>query len=414
MRAMFKLRIPSTERGLWRGFWAGIGCILFCAGGEGAFLFLMVAYLERQQVPVAEIGMLKGLLSLSEGATCLLIGFLYRGKYPRLITAAGVLIMAASTFLYALQPLGWLVWLATLLNGIGIGVLVLIVYVSTLARRPGSISLGLGVGLYTAAIAGGNALGAALTGVLTDQYGFGTAFMVSGVTMMFMLITTYLLGTETNQPHTEKGSQADASAQATGPNGDGWIWKLAIAAGFTLASVNVIFETLFPIYMMRSGNSIAAAGSLTAVKMLLAAVIRPFSGAIMTRLNSLHLNNWSLSALAAATVVMPLVGMGAGLTILVAFMGLAFGAGRVTTATLALHGQNDPRLTSRRSSLYNTALSIGQIIGPWLCGIVASAFSVTTALVGLPLMYMVLYGVSAFALPRLRLSEKKIERLNTV
>jgi predicted MFS family arabinose efflux permease len=410
MREMVKLRLPANERGLWRGFGAGIASIMFCAGGEGAFLFLMVSYLERQQVPVAEIGMLKALLSLVEGAVCLLVGFLYRGKHPRLITAAAAVTMALSAFMYAGEPTGAAVWVATALNGIGIGVLVLIPYVITLARRPSSISLGLGVGLFTAAIAAGNSVGAAVTGFLTDAYGFGTSFAVSGINMLLILVAAYFYGTETNTQITSDTPAAITLNTFRGVD-DNRVWKLAIAAGFTLASVNVIFETLFPIFMLRSGTTIGAAGTFTGIKLLMAAIVRPFSGALMTRLNGLHLTNWGITALAAATVFMPLAGMGASLMILVAVMGLSFGAARVTTATLSLHGQNDPHLTSQRSSIYNTALSVGQIIGPWLCGIVAGIYGVTAALIGLPLAYLAFYGITSLALPRFSLSSKRIERL---
>lgn len=391
---------PSTpDKKLWPGFVAGITTILFCATGQGAFLFLMVTYLEHMQVPISENGLLKAFLALVEGATCLLVGFLYRGKHARLIIAVSTVFMAAGSLIYVVQPLGFLVWVATAVNAIGIGVLILIPYVATLARRPDSLSLGLAVGFFTAAIAGGNSAGAVIAGAITSQSGFPTAFAVSAAIMILILPASFFLGKITNSTH--------ANTPQTIPEADkdqptGWLWKMGIIAGFTLSSVNVVFDTLFPIYGLRGGMSIAMVGTLTGVKMLLAAVIRPFSGAIMSRLNGLRLNNWSISILAGATVVMPLVGMGAGLFLLVGIMGLAFGTARVTTATLSLHGQNSPRLTSQRSSIYNTMMSIGQIIGPWMAGLAAELVNPSAALVSLPILFMAVYGISAVFLPRIQ------------
>jgi MFS family permease len=171
-----------------------------------------------------------------------------------------------------------------------------------------------------------------------------------------------------------------------------------------MSLVNVIFDTLFPIYGLRAGLTFTLVGTLAGLKMFLAAIVRPFSGAIMARLNAIRLNNWSLAGLAAATVLTPVVGVGFGLTALVCLMGLGFGTVRVTSAAITLFGQNDPKLTSQRSSIYNTALSVGQIIGPWVSGLVAGVIGLSATLAGLPGIFLLLYGLTLIIIPRLRSS----------
>jgi MFS family permease len=111
-----------------------------------------------------------------------------------------------------------------------------------------------------------------------------------------------------------------------------------------------------------------------------------------------------MAGLAAATVLTPLVGVGYGLTALASLMGLGFGTVRVTSAATALVGQNDSRLTSQRSGMYNTALSVGQIVGPWISGVVAGAIGLSAALVGLPGIFLLVYGAVLLVIPRLRSS----------
>jgi MFS family permease len=83
-------------------------------------------------------------------------------------------------------------------------------------------------------------------------------------------------------------------------------------------------------------------------------------------------------------------------------MGLGFGTVRVTSATITLFGQNDPKLTRQRSGIYNTALSIGQIIGPWVGGLAAGLIGLSATLIGLPGVFLLFYGIAAFIIARLQ------------
>ena len=225
--------IPLVQRNLWKEFIAGLASIFLMAVGQGAFLILMVAYLEHSKVPIAENGLIKGFLSLVEGAACLAGGFLYRGKYTRRIMAASLLFMAAGSFLYATQSLGLIVWLGTGVNGIGIGVMIVILYVATLERRPNALNLGLAVGLYTAMIAAGNALGEVMSGIITDRFGFGISFSFAGIAMLAVVLLVVLMGKEVNYAGGTHSAEKEktivpegAPLQAMEKN---WIWIMAIA-----------------------------------------------------------------------------------------------------------------------------------------------------------------------------------------
>lgn len=398
--------IFSSRRRLWQGFIAGLTGIFFMAVGQGAFLILVVAYLEYRQVAVAEIGSAMAFLSIIEGISCLAVGHFYRGRHIRVFIIIATLVMSASAWLFSAQPVGLLVWAAIFINGLGIGAMTVLQYVATLERRPQPLHLGLAVGLYTAGIAAGNGLGAMFSGMLTDAYGFGVSFQFSALSIIVVALVALALGKETGQPLSYPAEEEKAPAgSATGGkpvgNGKGWVWILSLFSAISMGGVIAVFSTLFPIYALRAGLPFALVGTLSGLKMILAAVIRPFSGAILARVDVFKLTNWSLSSLAATTIALPFVGMGAGLTGLIAVMGLMFGTCRVTTATLVLHGQDDPRLTSRRISYYNSSLTFGQIIGPWLSGLLAAWLGLTTAIVILPAGFLVVYLLALLLVPRL-------------
>jgi MFS family permease len=411
--------LTQIDKTLWQEFSVGLASIFFVAAGQGAFLILMVTYLEHRAVPIAENGLMQAFLSLVEGSVCLLAGYLYFGRYTRRIIAVGILFMAAGAFLFALQPLGMLAWLATGANGIGIGIIIVILYVSVLERRPHSLGLGTAIGLYTAGIAAGNAVGEVLSGIITDHWGFGASFSFSAITILVVLLMIGLIGRTVNHPtegETNLSSQQPTASSHTSWVGKypGWTWKLGIAAGFSMALVNTVFDTIFPIYGLRVGLTFSLVGTLAGLKMFLAAIVRPFSGVVIARLNAIRLNNLSLSGLAAATMLTPIVGVGFGLTALVCLMGLGFGTIRVTSATITLFGQNDPKLTSQRSGIYNTALSVGQIIGPWISGLMAGMIGLGAALTGLPAIFLLLYGLILLILPRLSSNSDLVPEERTI
>lgn len=382
-----------------REFATCLGTMLFFATGGGAFLLLIVGYLEKKGLPVTEIGSVMSLLSIVEGGVCLLVGHFYKGKWTREILIFGLLLNGASSLILTFQPMGVLVWVGAALTGAGFGVFTVIMYVAALQRRPPSLNLGLAVGLYTACIAAGNGMGALVSGWATDQYGFTVSF---GISVTCYVIGLFGLLTLSRKPlpvqQEAKTPEAGAPRPVTAKKS---VWMLALLTAFTLSSINMVFDILFPVYTLRAGMSFTLVGSLSGIKMVLAAMVRPFSGALMARINPIRLNVGSLLGLGAGTMLIPVVGMGFGLTAVIALLGATFGSIRTTSATLVVKDESNPQLVSRRISYYNTCLTLGQTISPWLIGLVADKIEVTTALMVVPVFFLGIFGVGSFAIPRL-------------
>ena len=390
-----------TERAHWREFLTCLAGIFTLAIGEGAYLVLIVSYLERRHVPVAINGSVMAFLSVIEAAMALAAGFLAGKRDIRLTIIVPALLQGASALILAAQPLGALVWLSAGLNGAGMGIVGVALYAATLERRPTRITLGMAVGWYTALIAAGNGLGALLSGVLTDRQGFAAAFGMSAAGFALMLALMATLRPRALPREEGADAEGDAGTAARATASHPWVWLIAIIAGLTMASINGAFDTLFPVYGLRAGLTLTVIGSLSGLKAFLAAIVRPFSGLILQRVDALRANTWSLLAQAATIMLLPWVGMGVALTALVGSMGLAFGAIRVISATLALDGRPDPRTAGRRIGAYNMVLCLGAIVGPWAGGWLASWIGLGPAIAAIPGILSILYLAASVALPKL-------------
>lgn len=376
-----------------------LGTMLFYAIGGGGFLLLIVGYLEKHSVPVTEIGSVMSLLSIVEGVVCLLVGYLYRGKWTHEILICGLVFNGSSSLLLSFQPVGVMVWVSAALNGAGFGIFTVIMYVAALQRRPSSLNLGLAVGLYTACIAGGNGLGALAVGWMTDGYGFTVSFSFCVVCYLAALLGLLVLSRkpipQSGPPPTVAAGQPGRAAGITPA------WILALLTAFLLSSTNTVFDILFPVYALRAGMSFALVGSVSGIKMVLAALVRPFTGVMMARWNPIYLNHGSLAGLALGTALIPISGMGLGLVAVVAILGVMFGSVRTTSATLVVKDENNPQVVSWRISYYNTCLTLGQTVSPWFIGWIADQVEVRTAIMVIPLGILGLFGVSSILLPQL-------------
>lgn len=390
---------PPQPDNLWREYITCLFIMVFFATGGGAFLLLIVGYLEKRAVPVTEIGSVMSLLSIVEGGLCLLIGHIYKGKFTREILIGALLTNLTGSLILSTQPLGVLVWVGAACTGAGFGFFTVIMYVAVLQRRPENLGLGLAVGLYTACIAGGNGLGALAGGWITDEYSFVTSFTFSAICYgiaLLGLVTLRNHPVRAAEPKQPAGSQ-NLSEKKPQPS----LWLFAMLTAFTLSSINMVFDILFPVYSLRAGMTFTLVGTLSGIKMVLAAIVRPFSGAIMSRVNPIRLNNLSLAGLAAGTVLIPFAGLGAGLTAVIALMGATFGSVRTTSATLVVKDQTDQGVVSRRISYYNTCLTLGQTVSPWLIGLIADRVQVTTSIVVVPMIFLGFFGAGSLLLPQL-------------
>lgn len=390
----------EEERARWRKLAICYASITVIAIAEGAYLVIIVSYLERSRVPVNQIGTIMAFLSILEAITTLGAGLVLR-RWSLLATLAlPLLVQATSAALLVFQPLGPLVWASAALNGLGMGLVGVALFATALEGRPSRMRLGTTVGWYTGFIAVGNGLGAVLSGLLADRWGFPSAFAMSATAFVVAAILAVVLHTLPRLAPLE--AEAPIAGQADrNPTVPAWAWMAAVVTAFSLASVNGVFETLFPVYGLRAGLSISLVGGLEGLKMMLAGIIRPFAGLVLHRVTLMPVNTGGLIAIGVASCLLPFAGLAAGLALIMVALGLSFGATRVVSATLLLTDGPPPEPSGRRISYYNTALCVGAIVGPWLAGTLAARLNVSLAFVLAPVLLVGLFLLGLAALPRL-------------
>lgn len=397
----------SWFRGFYNSEWYNyILCLLatvFMALGEGSYLFQIVPYLEMRNAGSFDIGVTNGILSAVEALACLVIGFLYKNRHTKLYLLIGILSIQASAIILSFQPLGLIVKLASALNGLGIGIALVLVHSTLLANRPQKISLGLTVGIYTAAIAAGNAIGAFLSGLIVDSFGFTAGFIYCLFAFLVFMLIVIALQMSRSRHHAEvipdeKTGRSRSNIRMHRHRD--WIWQVSLLAGFTMACVVIVSEVIFPIYALRSGLSISFLGTLHGIKMMLAAVVRPLSGLLLVFINSASLTILSLGILTLSVAFLPFVGLSWGLILLSSLIGITFGTCRVTSATLSVENVKTNAENSRRIGLYSFALSFGQIITPVIGGWTADSISLTHTIAGLPVIFLILFGIGFYYLWR--------------
>lgn len=380
---------------LWKEFIISLIAIFFMATGTGAYLLLMVLYLEHLGFSVSTIGSLKSLLSITEGVVVLLIMLYFRGKHTRFILLLAILLQISGILLYASQPQNWLIWLATFLTGIGLGFLLIILFALPMQKRPGQVHMGLAVGLYTALIAAGNALGSFIggwsAGHIGYEWSFGIAATFMAAVFLCVLVITDVYRVEPLLPVDE--SLGDSAGKPK-PEVD-LTWRIGVVAGFALASMSVVYETIFPIFALRVlAVTTTFVGSLAAIELVMAAIIRPLMGLALKRVKSNSMTFTSLIAQAIFLCLIPMIGTTFLLPVTIAMMGLSFGIGRVSSETLSMEGVTEAQSISKRLSSYRLAMIVGQTLSPLACGWAADHWGYQNAMIILPYIFLAMFFVA--------------------
>jgi MFS family permease len=172
-------------------------------------------------------------------------------------------------------------------------------------------------------------------------------------------------------------------------------WRIGVVAGFALASMSVVYETIFPVFALRVlAVTTTFVGSLAAIELVMAAIIRPLMGMALRRVKSNQMTIISLAAQALFLCLIPLIGSTFLLPVTIAMMGLSFGIGRVSSETLSMEGVSDAQSISKRLSSYRLAMIVGQTLSPLACGWAADHWGYQNAMIILPYVFLALFFVA--------------------
>jgi MFS transporter, DHA1 family, multidrug resistance protein len=385
------IKKPSSQ---WTEFLLSLSSIFILAIGTGASLLLIVTFLESRHVPVATIGTAMSVFSFTQAIAVFLIGKYNPGTHFRIIVILALLIHSSGVFLLSTLSTRLLLWIAVSLFGIGLGILVVVLYASAIQRRPQTVRADVSIGIYTALVAGGNAVGAFLAGLVTNSYGYSTAFLSSGAFIFVVIfIVAFMVDSFKKVPLPNQNAQEIARSSTEGKQVLP-LWKIGIVSAFLMSSLMSIFDTLLPIYALRAGLAMSVVGALSGLKMFLAAVSLSLTRLLLDKMSSLQVSKLGFLGMVFFTVIFPFSGLGTFLFLVTGMFGISFGAIRVASQTSAQEGQSKSQLITRRLSHYQLSMTAGQITGPYIAGLVATAILVSDALISLALGYFILFLIT--------------------
>lgn len=371
-----------------------------CTTAEGTLLLVYAPYLDGYGYALPTIGTLSALVNVFRLLSRVPVGAAYRPARARrqLVLWLLVFALATSGFAFAGGVLP-LVVLLTVVHGFAFGALgtinLAVVIDLTEGRRAGAT-----MGLYTAALSTGYALGAFAGGALSDVFGIPVALALIGLLPALLVPLVLARPALSAQPHVLEHGPGLGGLWRAHRDLDVRVW-LAFVIVLYINLVSDAVDTFFALYGLAIGLPLAATGALKGIKSGAATFIRFISAGVFRYVDHRAVNFWGVILMGAATFAVPLLGgVFAALALAFFVAGICRGLLRVTSAAMIAELRAEGRNVGVASGVYNAGLDIGGIIGPLLAGVVADA-------IGLAPMFQVIAGGSVLAYLAVALSSAR-------
>jgi DHA1 family multidrug resistance protein-like MFS transporter len=370
-------------------------CIACLTAANGSAQTLLTPLLSAQGKAPATIGTLVAVAAVVALIMRIPGGLLYSPRRARPLMCAALAAAAVATFIHPLSDNVWLFAGIRVLYGVGysVGTTVnMALFVDSIAhegdRRRAS-------GLYASAMASGYTVGGVAGGFTGQLLGFRLAYaVIAGLWLLAMLpvlLRAVPAGPSVAAPPRPAGFRR---AQALGSLVRDPLIVSMVLAGLFINLQQALFVTFTPLVLLAIGLGISQLGIMRSVFSLTNAITRPVAGAVLGRVDHHRAQDWGI-AMNACVLSLFYLPLG-----FVPYLGVAVVAGfgravAVVANTVALTQDVDPRRVSRgvASGILNAALDLGNIIGPILGGVIATAVGIHYLWLIAPPLYLVSYMV---------------------
>lgn len=240
--------------------------------------------------------------------------------------------------------------------------------ITTLAQRP------LAFGLNTTSMALGFGLGPYFGGVITDRYGYSTAYQCgAAIGFAGLLLALVTLRQQVNSGRKRSASGLLAGVRLMLGRADLRLVVIGnLLMGLTFAAT---LATFLPLYGRELLLSQAAIGSMFAVRALVSAAGRVASSLLATRVGNLSMMLVSIFVITLATFGVGATTSPAFITTCLAVEGLAYGGFMVSGLTyVANHTSAENR--GAAGGVYAMAMGCGATVAPWILGLVADRWGI--------------------------------------
>jgi MFS family permease len=340
---------------------------------DGMVSTLASAYVGSLGYPLGQLGLIVALYSVASLASRFPSARLADSKAANRWLIGACLAFTVSLALYPLAHEPIALWSVRILHGLTFGAATTLNMATFLAVCT-SQNRRFATALFTASWSGGYSVGNFAAGFLADGYGFGVAFLIAAVCPLLAIAA---------HPHVQPAPMPTAPKVQRAP------WKVLLRAdvravpllAFCVYFLNSLLATLFPLYVLAIGETLALAGTARALQSLANTVVRPISAPFMQRVGSFELGAAGVALTAIAVVALPFSTAPLVLLGLFVVVGIGRAVGIVANATGTLDlSERGVLKRGTASALMTGGGDAGSVIAPLLAGATAAAIDLGPAM----------------------------------
>jgi DHA1 family multidrug resistance protein-like MFS transporter len=345
------------------------------------------------------VGLINAAFLLSAGTLSLPLGLISGRLGMKRLTGAGLLMLAASSFLLCISNTPQQIIWIYLFAGAGLAAFgpTMMSYVAGFSPPT---HLGRSYGWYTTALYVGMSLGPAVGGFVADLRGFGAVFFLSGLIILlaFLVMLFFLPRARHVMPESpSKPVIGLTTLRAVGKNLPLLGSWLATAGGcFGLG----VFLTFLPLHAQNQGLTYSQIGLVFAVQGVVNALSRFPFGHLSDRVkHRTLLVVWGLLGIAAATAGYGLSRQPLFFMLCAAGMGVSMGLAFTSVAALTVETA-PPELRGLAMGGYNSAIYLGMMVSAAGLGPVIKRFGFENGFFLSTLIIILLTGISYLLIRR--------------
>jgi predicted MFS family arabinose efflux permease len=331
-------------------------------------------FLDDQRIPVAVIGTLISLGPILALMSRLPIGMVYHHNRARSLISIAVLAMGITNYLYSLAQNSLAFAVVHALNGFAYGAvttLYMAFYVDSLAPDENRSHA---IGYYVGTLALGYSTGNFFGGLTADHLGYGPTFQIAA----FLSLVPVALLRFLHRPNSQELRKTEAKPKTKLTSRESLRALLEPELG-TVVIVALFLNLLhqmggvfISLYGLAVGMSLTQIGLIRAAYAGCNAVTRPISGHVVNKLGHRGLSYAGIPLQSALMMLIPLLtGFGAILVVYV-LSGLMRAIVVVANAVGLVQDVDENKVQrGLASGVYNAAGDLGNILGPFLGGLIA-------------------------------------------
>lgn len=366
---------------------------------------LIPPYLDHMSIPVAAIGTLISLGPVFALTSRLPVGILYHQARARTLLAVAILAMGVTNYLYSLATNALMFAIVHALNGFAYGAVTTLYMAFFVDSLDVDENRNHAIGYYVGSLAMGYSTGNFFGGLIADYWGYAATFelgaMLSGVSVGLLWFMHPPSGTGESRV---KGKEA---AKLTSRESLKALLEPELATVVIVALfLNLLHQmggVFISLYGLAVGMSLTQIGIIRAAYAGCNAVTRPISGHVVNRFGHRGLSYFGLPLQSLILMLVPLfTGFG---TILFVYVASGFLRAIVIVANAVGLVQDVPETRVRRglaSGVYNAAGDLGNILGPFIGGMIAHATGIASVFIVGSLGSTAVFLIGVFLVRRLK------------